>query len=299
MSLSQESLGFMLAIDNCGRNCQHCPAHGLKQKMETAPFDDLTTRLNIARIAFKGTDAIGRRTIHAWRIGDLLDYKDTSSGQERTVADLAEAWRSSLGQPLYTVTNGTMGSSWRQEALSNLTSDPDLNSQVKLTVTPFDPKFNHKNYIPNMAQDVATLWPLTKLQSLRPESLGQSRFRINAKTSTNYRPQTENTLRKILEASGVPIDIDEALANETEIVQIKPVYDLRINDQQPLAIGAVSLSNVIEARLKPETIRSQKQLGFRTNGDAFEVDLWAFSETNLHHDSGAPQIFEDWFPVNQ
>src|SRR5688572_15869423 len=123
MALNQESLGFMLAIDNCGRNCQHCPAYGLKQKMETAPFGDLRSRLELARAALDSTDIIKNRTIHAWRIGDLLDYKDISSGTMRTVADLAEAWNASLGQPLYTVTNGTMGSAWRQEALRDLVSE--------------------------------------------------------------------------------------------------------------------------------------------------------------------------------
>ena len=298
MALSQESLGFMLAIDKCGRNCQHCPAYGLRQKTETAPLDDLQTRLKVARAALSGTGVIQNRTIHAWRIGDLLDYRDGSTGSSRTVADVADAWRSSLGQPLYTVTNGTMGTKWRQEALQNLASEPDLNSQVKLTVTPFDPKFPHRNYVSNMAHDVATLWPLTKLPSLRPESAGQSRFRINVKTSEAYRPQTEATLRQILSLSEVDIDIDSALANETELVQIKPVYDLRVNEMQPLAPGAVALSSTIESRLKPEHVRSQNQLGFRPNGEAFEVDLWAFSETDLTHD-GVPQTFDDWFPVSR
>lgn len=63
MALTQESLGFMLAIDKCGRNCRHCPAHGLKQKTETAPFDDLRARLKVARSALSGTDVIQRRTI--------------------------------------------------------------------------------------------------------------------------------------------------------------------------------------------------------------------------------------------
>lgn len=70
MALSQESLGFMLAIDKCGRNCQHCPAYGLRQKTETAPFDDLRTRLKIARSALSANGVIENRTIHAWRIGE-------------------------------------------------------------------------------------------------------------------------------------------------------------------------------------------------------------------------------------
>lgn len=227
-----------------------------------------------------------------------MDYKDVSSGITRTVADIANEWRSSLGQPLYTVTNGSMGTKWRQEALENLASEPDLNSQVKLTITPFDPKFSHKNYASNIAHDVAALWPLTKLPSLRPESEGQSRFRINIKTSEVYRQQTEAVLRQILSMSEVDIDLDKAIANETEVVQIKPIYDLRIHEMQPLAPGAIALSDTIEGRLKPERIRSQNQLGFRPNGEAFEVDLWAFSETDLKHD-GMPQTFDDWFPINR
>jgi len=294
-TLSRESLGFMLAIDNCGRNCEHCPAHGIKQKMETAPFDDLNTRLKVVRAALKGTSVTQSRTIHAWRIGDLLDYRDRSSGETRTVADLAEIWTTSLDQPLYTVTNGTMGVKWRQEALQDLASQPQLSSQVKLTVTPYDPKFNHSNYIENVAHDVTTLWPLTSLPSLRPESLGQPRFRINVKTSEQFRLQTEAALRGILELSGVPVDIDAALANQTDVLQIKPVYDLRATDRQPLPQGAIALSSTIQTRLKPEEVRSQYQLGFRPDGSAFEVNLWAFTESNLL-ENGVAQRFEEWFP---
>ncbi|HEX8763333.1 MAG TPA: hypothetical protein VF733_06290 [Candidatus Saccharimonadales bacterium] len=136
---------------------------------------------------------------------------------------------------------------------------------------------------------------LTKLPSLRPESEGQSRFRINVKTSEVYRQQTEAVLRQILSMSEVDIDLAKAIANETEVVQIKPIYDLRIHEMQSLAPGAIALSDSIEGRLKPERIRSQNQLGFRPNGEAFEVDLWAFSETDLKH-NGMPQTFDDWFP---
>lgn len=294
LELAPESLGFILAIDNCGRGCEHCPAYGLKNKMETAPFDDLTDRLKLASLALKGTGVVERRTIHAWRIGDLADYRDDTSGGTRTVADLAEAWTTQLGQPLYTVTNGTMGVSWRQQALRDLASQPELSSQVKLTVTPYDPKFARKNYVDNMAHDVAALWPLTELTSQRPESVGQPRFRINVKTSEERRGETVNMLRSILERSGVALDIDAALAGKTDILTIKPVYDLRVEEAQPLTPGAIALSGAIETRLKREETRDRRQLGFRTNGNAFAVDMWAFSETDLYH-GHAPQTFADYF----
>lgn len=295
MSITRESLGFVLAIDNCGRGCSHCPAHGMRRKMEMAPFDDLQRRLKLAGVALANTDVIEQRTIHGWRIGDLLDYKDSSSGSEKTVIDLAESWYSDLGQPLYTVTNGTLGSDWRRKALADLASEPELSSQVKLTVTPFDPRFYHKNYVDNMAHDVATLWPLAQYPSQRPEGAGQPRFRINAKTSLANKDQLVDQLGAIIEKSGAPIDLHAALDGKSDYLKIKPVYDLRVSEDQVRPLGAVSLGGSLEERIKPETIRSQNQLGIRPDGRAFEVDLWAFSETDLTHPDGSPLTFDDWF----
>ncbi|EDK72594.1 hypothetical protein TM7_0265 [candidate division TM7 genomosp. GTL1] len=80
------------------------------------------------------------------------------------------------------------------------------------------------------------------------------------------------------------------MTNKDPRLQIKPVYDLRVTAEQPLPIGALQLGNSPTDRLKPETVRNQNQLGFRPDGSAFEVDLWAFRETDIPE-----QSFDDWF----
>lgn len=283
-----ESLGFVLAIDNCGRGCTHCPAHGLGKKMEKAPFDDLVSRLTLARKALEGTGVIQQRTIHSWRIGDMLDYRDGA----HNVADVAKAWTAELGQPHYTVTNGSMGVAWRQEALRQLAENPEINSQVKLTVTPFDPKFHRAKYAENMANDIATLWPLTRFESQRPESPGQPRFRVNAKATPATQDQLLDTLRMIVRESGVPIDFNDVENGTSEYIKIKPVYDLRVKDSQQAAVGAIALSSSIDTRAKVEEVRDRYQLGVRTDGRAFEVDMYAFQEYDSFDDHDQPITFD-------
>lgn len=295
MTQNPEPLGFILAIDNCGRGCTHCPAHGLRKKMETAPLVELKQRLSLAKQALRGTDVLARRTIHSWRIGDMTDYRDRdpATGQEYTVVDVADAWLTELGQPHYTVTNGTMGVEWRQNALQQLAENPELSSQVKLTITPFDPKFHRASYVTNLAHDVATLWPLTELESQRPESVGQLRFRVNAKATPDTTDQLLDTLHGIVRESGVPVNFDDVVKGTSEHIKIKPVYDLRATAEQVPVFGAISLGNTIKDRVKPEEVRDRYQLGVRTNGRAFEVDLYNFSEADLHNDDGSPVMFED------
>ncbi|EDK72812.1 hypothetical protein TM7_0021 [candidate division TM7 genomosp. GTL1] len=291
--LSPDALGFVLAIDGCARGCHHCPAYGLGMRPTVAPIEDLRTRLKRIKAAMPTVDfANDFRTVHAWRISDLGDYRYTEGGVTYDVVSVAEAWYANLGQPLYVVTNGTIGSKARRESLQLLSEQPDLVSQVKLTITPFDPKFTRTRYVENMAFDVATLWPLGELPGRRKEgSSDQRRFRINVKSSADQRDEVEEVLWDILSTAGLPNgEIEKLMTNKDPRLQIKPVYDLRVTAEQPLPIGALQLGNSPTDRLKPETVRNQNQLGFRPDGSAFEVDLWAFRETDIPE-----QSFDDWF----
>ena len=293
MKLPMDALGFVLAIDGCARGCQHCPAFGLGMRPTSAPIEDLRSRLRRIKAAMPTVDFANEfRTVHAWRISDLADYRYTTDGVTYDVASVAEAWCANLGQPLYVVTNGTIGSKARQASIKTLSEYPELVSQVKLTVTPFDPKFKLSRYVENMAYDVATLWPLGDLPGHRKEGAAdQRRFRINVKATPDQQEEVVATLRNILATAGMSkSEIDMLVTNSDPRLQIKPVYDLRVTDDQPLPIGALQLGASTSDRLKPEKVRNRNQLGFRPNGDAFEVDLWSFQEANPPN-----QSFGDWF----
>lgn len=296
--LNRQDLGFVMAIDGCSRGCEHCPAYKLGLKPVITPMAALRDRLGRIRKAMPDVDfATEFRTVHSWRISDLLDYFSEEDGVVYNVVSVAEAWHDILGQPLYVVTNGTMGHRPRVEALRELAEHPELVSQVKLTVTPFDPKYRGKNYAKNMAADVATLWPLGELPSRRYESdESQRRVRINVKAAAEQHDEVVVMLREILGLAGLDASlIDRLVANEDPRLQIKPVYDLRQTDEQPLPAGALSLGASPIDRLKPEMVRERVQLGFRPNGDAFAVDLHAFNEHDLFDDAGKPRTFDNWF----
>ena len=297
--LRRDDLGFVMAIDGCSRGCGHCPAYQLGLKPVITPMAVLRDRLGRIREGMPGVDfATGFRTVHSWRISDLLDYFSDENGVVYDVTSVAEAWYAILGQPLYVVTNGTMGHKPRVAALGGLVEHPELVSQVKLTITPFDPKYWGRNYVRNMAADVAALWPLGELPSTRFESLGkgQVRMRINVKATAQQHDEVVAKLREILSQAGLSAPlVDRLVANEDPRLQIKPVYDLRQVESQPLPAGAVSLGISPADRLKPELVRERVQLGFRADGGAFAVDLHAFNEHDLYDDAGQRRAFDTWF----
>jgi len=296
--LNQRDLGFVMAIDGCSRGCGHCPAYKLGLKPVITPMAALRDRLGRIRKAMPDVDfATEFRTVHSWRISDLLDYFSEEDGVTHDVVSVAEAWHDILGQPLYVVTNGTMGHRPRVAALQGLAERPELVSQVKLTITPFDPKYWGRHYVKNMAADVATVWSLGELPSRRFESdASQRRVRINVKATAEQHDEVVAKLREILGQAGLDTSlIDRLVANEDPRLQIKPVYDLRQTELQPLPAGAVSLGVSPIDRLKPEMVRERVQLGFRPNGDAFAVDLHAFNEHNLFDDTGKARTFDNWF----
>ncbi len=296
--LSKEDLGFVMAIDGCSRGCAHCPAYELGLKPVITPLSVLRDRLSRIRRAMPEVDfETGFRTVHSWRISDLLDYFSEEDGVTHDVVSVAEAWRHVLGQPLYVVTNGTMGHRPRVAALRGLAEHPEFVSQVKLTITPFDPKYWGRHYVRNMAADVATVWSLGELPSRRYESdPSQRRVRINVKATAEQHDEVVARLREILGQAGLGASlIDRLVANEDPRLQIKPVYDLRQTDEQPLPAGAVSLGVSPVDRLKPEMVRERVQLGIRPDGGAFAVDLHAFNEHDLFDDAGDRRTFDTWF----
>lgn len=297
--LTSEDLGFVMAIDGCARGCGHCPAYGLGMRPTVAKISELRERLSRIRAAMPNVNfATEFRTIHSWRISDLADYYSTEDGVSHDMVSVAEVWTACLGQPLYVVTNGTIGSKRRRESLQLLAQHPELVSQVKLTITPFDPKFRLGRYVENMAFDVATLWQLGELSSQRYESLGkgQRRLRINVKAASQQHDEVVEMLNSILHEAGLSSDlIRRLLKNEDPRLQIKPVYDLRVSEQQPIPDGALTLGGSVADRLKHEMVRQRMQLGIRTDGRAFAVDLHNFSEHDLLDENDQPCMFSGWF----
>lgn len=290
MNLTRESLGFILAIDGCARNCAHCPAYSLGIKPVMATMIDLRERLRRVRRQMPSTDFANFRTIHCWRISDPADYRYSEDGVTYDIVSVAEAWKIHLGQPLYVVTNGTIGSRARRETLEDLANHPELVSQVKLTITPFDQKFHLARYVENMAFDVATLWPLGLLPGCRFEAnSAQRKFRINVKATAEQHGEVLEVLRQILTEAGLSKnEVRSLLTENDERLKIKPVYDLRISQQQPFPEGAISIGD-IKTRLKVQPVRDQLQLGFRPDGRGFAVDLAGFREIELG------STFDSWF----
>jgi hypothetical protein len=106
--------------------------------MQSMPFDSL--RRVVAAIGRAYTDRGMRplRSIASWRISDPFDYYVREHWEARTTYDVAHLWRTHLSQGLYIVTNGTEGRGFAREALLKLVYEPDLISQIKLTITPYD-----------------------------------------------------------------------------------------------------------------------------------------------------------------
>jgi len=297
--LGIESVGFVLAVDGCGRGCSHCPAFGIKQRPTTAPLDSLRGRLDLIRPALPGVDFTRFRTIHAWRIGDMLDYRDQQSDITHDAVSVAEAWLTRLGQPLYVVTNGSIGSAWRREVVHRMAQNPHLFSQVKLTITLHDPRSEKPaSYVRNMAHDVAALWPVSLLPANRVEaSVSQTWFRINVKANQHDRPRIRELLREIFAEAGLSAaEANALLAGEDPRLAYKDVYDLRAEAGLPKPKGSKDLG-APGLRYHHQDVRDQFQLGFHADGTAFLVDMAAFGQHDLVDAGGNPVAFDHFFPV--
>jgi hypothetical protein len=285
-------LGFVLAVDNCARGCLHCPAYGSRALVQRAPLHQLARALADLATAYRrlGTRPPGR-VVHCWRISDPLDYTvRLRSGTVATCADVARLWRDHLDQGLYLVTNGAEGRPQARWALAHIAAQPDLVSQVKLTITPADRAWGTERYESDLAADVVTLAPLWHLPSTRIEDPHGRRLRLNVKTSHTQQAETLAVVRKVLRLAGhSPGQADAACADATR-VRVKPIYDLGTATGAPSpAPGAVDVRDTGGHRFKPTPqARRRIQYGIRPDLRLFEVDMYAFTERDLIGGDGLP-----------
>lgn len=284
-------LGFVLAVDNCARNCLHCPAYGSREPVRRMPLDQLETTLGELAVAYARHGVpLPDRVVHCWRISDPLDYwSRLPSGGIATCADVAELWRTHLGQGLYVVTNGAEGRMLAQQALMEFAVNPDLVSQIKITVTPFDRAWGSQEYLEELAADVRELLPLWDLPSTRAEDKDGRRFRINAKATVDRDEELRAFLVEVLLRSGLSrAQADHACQDPTRVA-VKPVYDLGSASGDSPVPGALNIRDDSGGRHKPTAeTRRQIQYGIRPDRRLFTVDMYAFRETDLHDRDGEP-----------
>jgi hypothetical protein len=278
-------LGFVLAIDNCRRGCMHCPAFGSRAPVQRTPFDRLAQLAGELASAYQQCHMpVPKRTIHCWRISDPLDYwsSDTAGKSTRTLVDVASLWSDQFGQGLYVVTNGSEGRRRPRASLEGIAARPELVSQVKLTVTPFDKAWGSQRYLADIANDLSVLKNLWDLPSTRAEDRSGRRFRVNAKVTPATRDETMEFLRLALRAGGWSTREACALLRDDTRICFKPVYDLGSAGGETPVAGAIDIRSEAGMRFKPtESARSRLQYGIRPSGQLFEVDMYRFQERDL------------------
>lgn len=290
-------LGFVLAIDGCTRGCAHCPAFGSTGPAHRTPLGVLSRRLeSVAKARGRlGLPATPERTVHCWRISDPADYwSRTAADGIATAADLALLWREHLHQGLYVVTNGSEGRRSGRRALTAFGATPALVSQLKITITPADQDWGTARYVDHLAADLRLLMDLWKLPSERPEAGAEAaRLRLNVKTTDRDYNEAYAVTAAILRAAGLaPAAVDTTLADE-RLVAFKPIYDLGTATGTPTPVtGAIDVTDTSGQRNKPTPEdRSNRQYGIRPDGRLFEVDMYAFTETDLIDESGSPRYW--------
>lgn len=290
-------LGFLLAIDGCARGCEHCPAFGSSGPVSRTPLPVLVRRAeSLARgRALLGLPAAPERTVHCWRISDPLDYwSRLGRGPAATAGEVALVWREYLRQGLYVVTNGSEGRSVGRRALAAFAALPDLVSQIKLTLTPADPSWGTARYIEDLADDVRTLLELWELPADRPEAGADAlRFRLNVKTTDDRRDEARAVTATILRAAGIGRKELDSVLDDPNKVAFKPIYDLgtAVPGQSSPVLGAITVTDDTGQRNKPTPeARPRIQYGIRPDGRVFEINLYAFVETDLTAD-GRPLLW--------
>jgi hypothetical protein len=218
-------LRFILANDHCRRNCLHCPGFGDRSPIQSMPFGSL--RQVVAAIGHAYTDRGMRpvRSIASWRISDPFDYYIKEHWEARTTYDVAHLWCTHLRQGLYIVTNGTAGKGFTREALLKLVYEPDLLSQIKLTITPHDTAWGTPKYFDDITWDVRTLAPLWNLRSTRVEDPRGARFRIKVKTTERTRARALSLVAEVLKHAGYDTPTSQSLMADSKKIAIKPIYD--------------------------------------------------------------------------
>lgn len=285
-------LGFVLAVDNCARGCLHCPAYGAHALVQRAPLHQLARTLADLGTAWRRLDTRPPgRVVHCWRISDPLDYTvRLQNGTVATCADVARLWRDHLGQGLYLVTNGTEARPQARRALTQIAAQPDLVSQVKVTITPADRAWGTTRYETDLASDIATLAPLWHLPSTRFEDPHGRRLRLNVKTTPTREAETMAAVRRVLRLAGLNADEVEAACADPTMVRVKPIYDLGTATGTPTPVpGAIDIRDPGGHRYKPTPhARPRFQYGIRPDLRLFEVDMYAFTEHDLTGCDGLP-----------
>ncbi|MDE1870020.1 MAG: hypothetical protein KGH71_03485 [Candidatus Micrarchaeota archaeon] len=273
-----DKLGFILTGDHCNRNCLHCPAYGDKEPMQNIPFSKLEEIVKEIAEAYEKAGKEPNRTIASWRINDPLDYYSLEQ-TKKTTYDVAKLWRTHFKQGLYIVTNGAEGRRTAIETLINLVKEPDLVSQIKLTITPCDIAWGTEKYLKDILKDIEIMSKLWNFNSERKEDLGGLKFRINVKTTKETEQIAKNFIKKILSEIGYgEMEIIELVRNKNKI-SFKPIYDLGAykKDKSPLK-EALSIRDIANKRFKPtEEQRSRYQYAIFPNGLLKLVDMYAFS----------------------
>lgn len=293
-------LGFVLAIDGCARGCAHCPAFGSTDPVRRAALDTLAGRLASvagarARCGLPDTPA---HTVHCWRISDPLDYTSrTKQSGVATIADVAVLWREHLHQGLYVVTNGSEGRRRARQALTAFAATPTLVSQVKITITPADQAWGTARYTAELAADLRIVLPLWEMRADRAEVEPEvARLRLNVKTTAQDHPQARAATAAILRAAGLGPRATKDTLDDPQRVAFKRIYDLGTASGAPSPLpGAVNVTDASGERNKPTPqTRPRIQYGIRPDGRLFEVDLYAFTETDLLDPAtGRPRYWRD------
>lgn len=284
-----DRLGFIHANDHCRRNCTHCPAFGDTTPVVMMPFAALRALVADVGEAYRLRNRTPSRSIASWRISDPLDYHVRDGSGTRTTFDVARLWREHLGQGLYLVTNGSEGKRFARTALQRIGAEPEVVSQVKLTVTPCDQGWGSERHLAGIAEDIRVLAPLWDLGSTRIEDPDGLRFRINLKATRGRREEAWEFTAKALALAGLSRgDIDKALGDPRRI-SAKDVYDLGSQLGDSPVPEAVSIKSSDGTRFKPtQEERSQHQFGIYPDGSVRLIDMYAFRVHPATGPSGAP-----------
>lgn len=271
------NLGFILAVDNCVRNCSHCQAFGNLTPVVSAPYQILERRLNKLSLLLSSRGITTPSNLHCWRLSDPLDYHHRENDTVYSCFHIAQLWQNYLNQGLYVVTNGSDGRKRSINALSLLARTPELVSEIKLTVTPYDREWGTLRYKKNIRSDIECLAPLWEVSSDRV--VGARKFRINAKTVTKDQPELYRFIKCILLDIGLSHSSVEEFLNDSSRICFKPIYDLGNKVGAPPPAGAVAIIDAEGNRKKcSDNQRARFYYGIRPNGTLFTVDMFSFQE---------------------
>ncbi|KUJ69263.1 hypothetical protein ACZ90_13045 [Streptomyces albus subsp. albus] len=284
-----DGLGFIHANDHCRRNCAHCPAFGDTTPVQMTPFAALTRLVRDIGAAFRERGSAPARSIASWRISDPLDYHVRDGATTRTTFDVARIWREHLGQGLYLVTNGSEGKRFARTALRQVAAEPEVVSQVKLTITPCDSGWGSDRYLHGIAEDIATLAPLWDLGSTRMEDPAGLRFRINLKSTQDRREEALEFMARVLDLAGLDADTaGKALADPRRIAA-KDIYDLGSYVGDSPVVNAISIKGGDGKRFKPTgDTRSHHQYGIYPDGSVRIIDMYEFKVYEATGEAGTP-----------